>query len=52
MFTGHLLTNGTISETTIETAGSKPAKSIFRRRSCLWRENIIFTSELSFILHF
>lgn len=52
MFTSHLLTNGTIGETTIVTTGLKPSKSIFHTPACHWRENVIFTSELSFILHF
>ncbi len=29
MFTGHLLTNGTIEETTIKTPGLNHAKSVF-----------------------
>jgi hypothetical protein len=33
MFTSHLLTNGTIGETTIETVVPKPAKSNFRDTS-------------------
>jgi hypothetical protein len=29
MFTGHLLTNGTIAETTIRAVGPKPSKPVF-----------------------